>query len=128
MLDPELVSHLDRRFTEWAAHITAQTAAQTAAQIAALDQSLRTHIDDRIREVRVLIEDNDSKIRLVAEGLIATRESLTDKIQMVAEGVIATQESLTAFRAEVAREFEEVKAINRLSYRELERRLSALES
>jgi hypothetical protein len=106
MLDAELVSYLDRRFTESAA----QTAALVATQVATLDQSLRAHIDEKIGEVRILVED------------------LHTNIQLGAEGVIATQESLAAFRAEVDRQFQEVKAVNRLSYVELERRLSKLES
>jgi uncharacterized protein YfkK (UPF0435 family) len=55
-------------------------------------------------------------------------EHMDTKIQVVADGVIANRQSLDAFRAEVAHQFEEVKAVNRLSYVELERRLTALES
>jgi hypothetical protein len=71
-------------------------------------RSLRAHVDEKIREVLVLVEDTHTRIQLVAEG------------------VIATQESLAAFRAEVDHEFEEVKAVNRLSYVELERKIAAL--
>jgi hypothetical protein len=106
----EATAQITAQTTAQVAEVTAQISAQTAAQTAALsahDQSLRAHIDERIREVHVLVED------------------LRTNVQLVAEGVIATQQSLATFRGEVQREFEEVKAVNRLSYVELERKIVA---
>ncbi len=88
MLDPELVAYFDQRFET-------------------LDRDLRAHIDDKVGEVRVLVEHLDTEIQLVAEG------------------VVANNEALAAFRGEVDRQFEEVKAVNRLSYIELERKIAA---
>ena len=95
MLDPELIAYLDQRFED------------IDQRFETLDRDLKVHIDDKVGEVRVLVEHLDTKIQLVAEG------------------VVANNEALVAFRGEVASQFEEVKAVNRLSYVELERKIAA---
>jgi hypothetical protein len=62
-------------------------------------------VDQRIREVHILVEAMDHKIELVAEG------------------VVANNEATTALRAEMERQFDDVKVMNRLSYAEIDRRL-----
>jgi hypothetical protein len=50
-------------------------------------------------------------------------EGLRHEIQLVAEGVVGANERLDAFRAEVAQEFKDVRALLGSSYRDLDRRI-----
>lgn len=59
-------------------------------------------------------------------GVVA--DALRTEIRQVAEAVSAVDSRLGAFRDEVAREFEETRAMIRLSYSELDRRLRTLEN
>src|SRR6266542_4109559 len=51
-------------------------------------------------------------------------EDLRSEIRTVAEGFIATNESLDRMESRMAEEFSEVKAMIRLSFGELDRRIS----
>ena len=55
-------------------------------------------------------------------------EGLYDRIGTVAEGLESHREEFQSFRGDVAREFEETRALIRLSYGELERRVRTLET
>ena len=55
-------------------------------------------------------------------------EGLHDRIGAVAEGQGAHREELQSFRGDVAHEFEETRALIRLSYGELDRRVRTLET
>jgi SMC interacting uncharacterized protein involved in chromosome segregation len=59
-------------------------------------------------------------------GIVA--EGLDLHIQAVAEGQSGLQRQIEQFRRETNREFEETRALIRLSYVELERRMGSLES
>jgi uncharacterized protein YceH (UPF0502 family) len=59
-------------------------------------------------------------------GVVA--EDLRDEIRAVAEGQQDLRRELDGFRGEVTREFEETRALIRLSYGELDRRVRGLES
>ena len=59
-------------------------------------------------------------------GVVA--EGLRSDIRQVAEAVAAMQTDLTSFKDEVRQEFEETRAMIRLSYAELDRRIRVLES
>ena len=54
-------------------------------------------------------------------------ESLEGKIQLVAEGVLNVNEKLDRLKDEMHRESEETRALIKLSYAELDRRLTTLE-
>jgi hypothetical protein len=54
-------------------------------------------------------------------------EQVRSEVRLVAEGVSAGRAETAAFREEVRTEFEEVRAMIRLSYAELDRRLRTLE-
>lgn len=54
-------------------------------------------------------------------------ESLESKIQLVAEGVLNVNEKLDLLKDEMHRESEETRALIKLSYTELDRRLTTLE-
>jgi hypothetical protein len=120
MLDPELVTYLDRRFDTVDQRFDAVDRKFDAIdrKFEAIDRKFEAidgkfgaidrKVDDKVGEVRVLLEHLDTKIQLVAEG------------------VVANSQALEAFRREVAFQFEEVRAVNRLSYVELERKIAAL--
>jgi uncharacterized protein YceH (UPF0502 family) len=59
-------------------------------------------------------------------GIVA--EGLQDEIRTVAEGQQAHREEFHSFRGEVAREFEETRALVRLSYGQIDRRVRTLET
>ena len=59
-------------------------------------------------------------------GVVA--EELRSDIRAVAEGQSEMRREMDAFRADVAREFEETRALLRLSYGELDRRVTGLET
>jgi hypothetical protein len=59
-------------------------------------------------------------------GVVA--EELRSDIRAVAKGQSEMRREMDAFRAELAREFEETRALLRLSYGELDRRVTGLET
>lgn len=58
-------------------------------------------------------------------GIVA--EGLRSDIRAVAEGQVGLRDEILRFRQEVADEFKETKAMIRLSYAELDRRIRGLE-
>jgi chromosome segregation ATPase len=109
-MDQELISYLDARFQAIDARFEAiETRFQTF-------EGRFKAMEDRIEALETTIRYTDIKV-----------EALRSDIRLVAEGVAAVNEKLDAFRVEVAREFEQVKAENRSSYAQLERRVTRLE-
>jgi predicted RNase H-like nuclease (RuvC/YqgF family) len=82
---------------------------------------IKRHIDGATEGFRADVADVKRHIGVVAE-------SLRSEIRQVAEGVAAVDSRLSTFQTEVAREFEETRAMVRLSYRELDRRIRTLET
>lgn len=77
-------------------------------------------IDDRFRDVATRDEETRRHFDVVAESLRAD-------LRRVAEGVLNVDEKLGRFREEVRVEFDEVKAMIKFSYAELDRRVRTLE-
>jgi hypothetical protein len=74
-----------------------------------LREEVRGWVDDARRHFQVLAEDLRSADRLLAEGLVAVSEKV-DRLE-----------------ARIGERFEETNALIRLSYRDLDRRVSTLE-
>jgi hypothetical protein len=55
-------------------------------------------------------------------------EGLEKKLQLVAEGVSALDERMTSLEEKMERGFDEVKAMIKFSYAELDRRVTSLEA
>lgn len=55
-------------------------------------------------------------------------EGLRSEIRTLAEGITATNERLDRLESRMAEEFDEIKAMIRLSFGELDRRIRSLES
>ena len=85
--------------------------------IAYLDRRF-DQVDRRFEQVDRRFEQVDQRFR----ELHILVEAMDDKIDLVAEGVLANTDMIHALRADMNREFEEVKAVNRLSYAEMDRR------
>ena len=118
MLDPELKEYLDQRFDAIDQHLEV-----IDRRFEAIDQRFEA-IDQRFEAIDQRFERVEQSLR-EAHILI---EHLFTRTEQVADGVVANQEALREFRVDVDRQFAEVKAVNRLSYVELERRLAALEN
>lgn len=101
----EILAVLERRFTDLAGRI---------------DES-RTETRDRFDRLEGEVRNNGVQI-----------EALRGDIRQVAEGVVAVDEKLTkkldGFSLDLQREAEETRSLIRLSYRQLEQRVTSLES
>jgi hypothetical protein len=102
-MDQELIAYLDTRFTT-------------------IDRRF-SEMDERFSEMDVRMNGLEEAIRHTDVKV----EALRGDIRLVADGVAAVDQKLDAFRGEVAKEFEDVKAQNRASYAQVERRVSRLE-
>jgi hypothetical protein len=75
-------------------------------------------------------EPEDRNARLLTEvkkHFDVVAESLESKIQLVAEGVLNVSDKLDRLNVEMHGESQETRALIKLSYTELDRRLTALE-
>ncbi len=87
-------------------------------------------MDERLRRVEILGEENRHQIQIVAEGVSGVAEGLSGVAQGlsgVAEGVSGNALKLEAFRSEVAAEFQDIRELIGTSYLELNRRMTRLE-
>ena len=105
MLDQELIAYLDRRFGQ-------------------IEKRLDGH-DREFAEARL---DRKSLRDELVRRIGVVEEQLREEIQVVAEGVSTMDEKLDRFREETNHEFGETRAMIRLSYNELDRRLRSLET
>lgn len=101
----KLRAHGDRTAQELRAH-TDQTAAALRAEIRESAEETRRHMDIRF-------EAQEATNRLLAEGIAAVDEKLDRKVDGLRAGMNA--------------EFAETRAMIKLSYRDLDRRLTTLE-
>ena len=83
-------------------------------EMSALRDDLRGEIGEVKRHAEVIAEDLRDRIQLVAEGLMATNERLDRRID--------------GLRSEMKEEFADVRAMIRVSYRDLDQRVTRLES
>ena len=97
---------------------------QTRAQL----QSEIHQLDDKIHKLDDKIHKLDDKIHKLDDKVHIQLEYVRGDIRLVAEGVANVNEKLDRHVDETAREFDDVRALTRLSYVQLEKRVSALES
>lgn len=82
-----------------------------------MDQELISYLDKRFDKV----EQDARETRILLEGL-------RGDVQMIAEGLVsAFDEGLKPLRSEYDDKIEEVSTLNRLSYSDLQRRVTVLE-
>ena len=112
-MDPALIELAERVAGETRRHFD-QVAAEMRQHYEGVAVGIRQHFDDKTAETRLHFD-------IVAEGI-------RGDVQLLAEGLAMHSESVDRRFAEVKEEFVEVRAMIRLSYAELDRRLRTLES
>jgi chromosome segregation ATPase len=132
-MDAELIAYLDRRFDQIDQKFDQidQKFDQIDLRFDQIDQRFK-HIDQRFDEIDRRIGRIDQRTEQIErrldqhdrdiQKLFVLMEDMSERLGLVAEGVIMNTQRIDALRADMNREFEEVKAVNRLSYAELDRR------
>ena len=123
MLDQELIAYLDRRFTETREQLNSFQSA-VEGRFVGVEQRLDEH-DREFAQARL---DRKSLREELVRRIGVVEEQLREEVQIVAEGVGTMDEKLDRFREETTHEFGETRAMIRLSYNELDRRLRSLET
>lgn len=89
-------------------------------------------LDGEIRQTRTELQGEihqlDEKINKLDDKIHIQLEYVRGDIRLVAEGVANVNEKLDRHIGQTTREFDDVRALTRLSYVQLEKRVSALES
>jgi hypothetical protein len=89
----------------------------------------RRHTDETAEKLRAeLLGHTDNVAAETRRYFDVVAESLRGDIRRVAEGVATVDAKHERFRTEVAHEFAETRAMIKLSYSELDRRLRAVET
>ena len=141
-MDQELISYLDARFQaiEGRFRENAQQLQDFREETLNRFDRVETRLqraEDAIRSNQEGIESNRKAIEANSKAIAANEtairhtdikvEALRDEIRLVADGVATVDQKLEAFRVEVAKEFEQVRAENRTAYTNLNRRVTRLE-
>lgn len=87
-----------------------------------MDSEIKQQFDGLRTEIRSVADQGEQ----IKRSLGVLSESLRTDIRMVAEGFILTNERLDRFESRVYEEFGELKAMMRLSFADLDRRLQSL--
>ena len=113
-MDPELVGYLDERF----AHLD--------QRFEAVDRRFDA-MDHRFDAIERRQDATDSRLEDTRRHLGILIENLDSKIQTVAEGVINVDQKIDRVRVELKGEIAEVKHLLRGSYSDLDQRVRRLE-
>ncbi len=114
MTDQELIAVLDSRF--------GAIAEQLDGRFAQIDGRF-AQIDDRFGRMDGRLENVETGLRYANVQI----ENLRNVTRKIAESVILVDEKLERFRLDTAREFEEMRSFNRLSYRQIEEQSKSFE-
>lgn len=87
-----------------------------------MDSEIKQQFDGLRAEIHSVADQGEQ----IKRSLGVLSESLRTDIRMVAEGFILTNERLDRFESRVYEEFGELKAMMRLSFADLDRRLQSL--
>jgi len=112
--DQELIAVLDSRF--------GAIAEQLDGRFAQIDGRF-AQIDDRFGRMDGRLENVETGLRYANVQI----ENLRNVTRKIAESVILVDEKLERFRLDTAREFEEMRSFNRLSYRQIEEQSKSFE-
>ena len=124
-MDPELIAYLDERFRGIDASFTQQIQGlreETSQRFAGMDQRF-DQMDSRFDQMDSRLGQLDEQLRLTGVRV----EGLESRIQVVAEGVAAGNEKLESFKKDVAKEFSDTRDLIKHGYKELDKRVTALE-
>jgi predicted nuclease with TOPRIM domain len=136
----DLAGRIDESRTEARQHFEQlegeirQTRTQLEGKIHQLDDKIHTldgkvhTLDDRVQKLDDRVHTLDDRVQKLDDKIHIQLEYVRGDIRLVAEGVANVDEKLDRHIGETAREFEEVRSLTRLSYVQLEKRVSVLES
>ena len=127
-MDPELVSYLDGRFgslDERFAYIDQRFDA-IDRRFDSIDQRFES-VDRRFDTMERRQDATDARLEDTRRHLGILIKNLDGRIQLVAEGVINVDQKIDRVRDELKAEIGEVKALLRVSYSDLDRRVHRLE-
>jgi chromosome segregation ATPase len=117
-MDPVLIAYLDERFQG------------IDERFRGIDESFTQQIQGLREETARRFDKMDEELGHMDEQLRLTDvkvEGLRDDIKQVAEGVVMVNEKLDASKPEVAREFNDTRALIQSGYRDLDKRVKVLE-
>jgi archaellum component FlaC len=96
-----------------------------------MDQELISYLDKRFDGVDKRLDTVERRLEKVEKETYETRilvENLQDKVQLVAEGLAGVVASFKTHRAEVSEEIKGMRALVQQSYSDLDRRVRNLEA
>ena len=111
----ELLAVLEQRFSELTESIE-ESRAETRGQFERIDARFE-QIDGRLD--RIEGETRHAHVRI---------EALDGSVRQLAESVVAVDQKVDRLDDRMGREFDDVRSLIRLSYRQLDQRVSALEN
>lgn len=124
-MERDLKDYLDKNFAKLA---TKEELGSLREELKEEVSNLRTEIKAEASGLRTEMKDMEDR---VLQKYHITAEVLRDDIRHVAEGVVNLNEKfdreISQFRKEVRHSHEELKAMIKFSYSELDRRITALE-
>jgi DNA repair ATPase RecN len=121
-MDQDLLAYLDQRFSSIDRRFE-----ETAQQI----QTLRGEMTSQLSRVDQRLEGMDQRFDTLETDVRKTWVSIEDvrgQVRLVAEGVASNYELLGLHRVEVSRRFDELEALTRQSYADLDERVQRLEA
>lgn len=95
-----------------------------------MDQELISYLDKRFDTIEADVKELKTDIKGLKQEVHETRillENLQDKVQLVAEGLTGVVEGFTTHRAEVSEEIKGIRGLVQQSYSDLDRRVRILE-
>jgi chromosome segregation ATPase len=92
------------------------------SRVGSLDSRVGS-LDSRVGSLETRFDSLETEVR----HLGVLQEQTRSEVRLVAEGVTATNESLDRFRVEIRQEMKEAATLNRRAYENLDRRVTALE-
>jgi uncharacterized protein YPO0396 len=114
-----LQHHVDASLTEMRRHLDGSLG-EVRREIAETRDQLRTEMGEMRDELRSEIGESRRHVEILTEDL-------RGQIQIVAEGFVSLGERIDAGRRETAAELADIRALIRVSYADLDRRVTKLE-
>ncbi|HKB79344.1 MAG TPA: hypothetical protein VKH35_06470 [Thermoanaerobaculia bacterium] len=121
MNDAELIALLDSRFDTLTRTMNSQFE-QVDKRFEQVDQRFE-QVDQRFGRIEGRFDRLEGRTEEMETGLrhaFVQIESLRDETRRIIEAVILVDEKLERFRRDTARDFEEMKSFNRVSFRQIE--------
>ena len=126
-VDPALVELIERNAADTRRHLDAALGV-VRGEMSGLRGEMSGLRDELRGEMSALGDQLRGEIVDVKRHSEVIAEDLRDRIQLVAEGVVTANERIDGLRGEMQEGFADVRAMIRVSYHDLDRRVTHLES